>query len=154
MRTNARRSYPCKVRSDGTASTATLSPPSCTNVPQYRTTVSKMLRRQADESRNPAQFIVTTFHPQVRAAWRGTGQMERGGRVISSSQRRGTIFLAAGCGHRALYTPPRPCLCPHLKCECPHRLLARPISCTACPTPTASAASTPSGGRMRSPSCR
>ena len=35
---------------------------------QYRTTVAKMLRRQADESRNAAQFIVTTFHPQVRRA--------------------------------------------------------------------------------------
>ncbi|GAX82234.1 hypothetical protein CEUSTIGMA_g9662.t1 [Chlamydomonas eustigma] len=33
--------------------------------PQYRTTVSRMMRRQADEERNPAQFIVTTFHPQI-----------------------------------------------------------------------------------------
>lgn len=33
--------------------------------PQYRTTVSRMLGRQAHDSNNPAQFIVTTFHPQV-----------------------------------------------------------------------------------------
>jgi structural maintenance of chromosome 3 (chondroitin sulfate proteoglycan 6) len=31
---------------------------------QYRTTVAAMLRRQANDPRNPAQFIVTTFHPQ------------------------------------------------------------------------------------------
>ena len=40
----------------------------CSSVLQYRTTVAKMLRRQADESRNAAQFIVTTFHPQVWSA--------------------------------------------------------------------------------------
>lgn len=34
--------------------------------PQYRTTVAKLLRAQADDERNPAMFIVTTFHPQVR----------------------------------------------------------------------------------------
>lgn len=34
--------------------------------PQYRTTVARMLRKQANEPRNPAQFIITTFHPQVR----------------------------------------------------------------------------------------
>jgi structural maintenance of chromosome 3 (chondroitin sulfate proteoglycan 6) len=33
--------------------------------PQYRTTVAKLLRRQADDERNPAMFVVTTFHPQV-----------------------------------------------------------------------------------------
>jgi structural maintenance of chromosome 3 (chondroitin sulfate proteoglycan 6) len=33
--------------------------------PQYRTTVAAMLRKQAHDPRNPAQFIVTTFHPQV-----------------------------------------------------------------------------------------
>lgn len=33
--------------------------------PQYRTTVAKLLRAQADDERNPAMFIVTTFHPQV-----------------------------------------------------------------------------------------
>ena len=61
-------------------------PPSCTNVPQYRTTVSKMLRRQADESRNPAQFIVTTFHPQVRAAWRADGKGRQGYQFISAKR--------------------------------------------------------------------
>jgi len=34
---------------------------------QYRTTVARMLRKQANDTRNPAQFIITTFHPQVRA---------------------------------------------------------------------------------------
>ena len=34
--------------------------------PQYRTTVARMLGRQAHDSANPAQFIVTTFHPQAR----------------------------------------------------------------------------------------
>lgn len=33
--------------------------------PQYRTTVAKLLRAQADDERNPAMFIITTFHPQV-----------------------------------------------------------------------------------------
>jgi structural maintenance of chromosome 3 (chondroitin sulfate proteoglycan 6) len=33
--------------------------------PQYRTTVARMLARQAHDEHNPAQFIVTTFHPQV-----------------------------------------------------------------------------------------
>jgi len=32
---------------------------------QYRTTVAKMLEKQMEDVRNPAQFIVTTFHPQV-----------------------------------------------------------------------------------------
>lgn len=36
--------------------------------PQYRTTVAKLLRAQADDERNPAMFIITTFHPQVRTA--------------------------------------------------------------------------------------
>jgi hypothetical protein len=30
-----------------------------------RTTVARMLARQAHDEHNPAQFIVTTFHPQV-----------------------------------------------------------------------------------------
>eukprot|EP00879_Flechtneria_rotunda_P012761 GHRR01013325.1.p1 GENE.GHRR01013325.1~~GHRR01013325.1.p1 ORF type:complete len:1111 (+),score=537.85 GHRR01013325.1:324-3656(+) len=33
--------------------------------PQYRTTVAKLLRRQADDERNPAMFIISTFHPQI-----------------------------------------------------------------------------------------
>eukprot|EP00878_Enallax_costatus_P023456 GHUV01024950.1.p1 GENE.GHUV01024950.1~~GHUV01024950.1.p1 ORF type:complete len:168 (-),score=43.53 GHUV01024950.1:639-1142(-) len=33
--------------------------------PQYRTTVAKLLRKQADDERNPAMFVITTFHPQV-----------------------------------------------------------------------------------------
>jgi structural maintenance of chromosome 3 (chondroitin sulfate proteoglycan 6) len=33
--------------------------------PQFRTTVAQMLRKQAYDDRNPAQFIVTTFHPQI-----------------------------------------------------------------------------------------
>eukprot|EP00798_Chlamydomonas_sp_ICE-L_P031774 gene31775-6971_t len=33
--------------------------------PQHRTTVAKMLRKQANDPINPAQFIVTTFHPQI-----------------------------------------------------------------------------------------
>ena len=33
--------------------------------PQYRTTVAAMLRKQAHDARAPAQFIITTFHPQV-----------------------------------------------------------------------------------------
>lgn len=32
---------------------------------QYRTTVAKMLEKQMQDARNPAQFIVTTFHPQI-----------------------------------------------------------------------------------------
>lgn len=35
--------------------------------PQYRTTVAQMLRAQAHDPRNPSQFIVTTFHPQIVA---------------------------------------------------------------------------------------
>lgn len=35
--------------------------------PQYRSTVALMLKRQANDDRNPAQFIVTTFHPQIVA---------------------------------------------------------------------------------------
>lgn len=33
--------------------------------PQYRTTVAAMLKRQTFDDRNPTQFIVTTFHPQI-----------------------------------------------------------------------------------------
>ena len=33
--------------------------------PQYRTTVAHMLKEQANDDQNPAQFIVTTFHPQI-----------------------------------------------------------------------------------------
>lgn len=35
--------------------------------PQYRTTVARMLGKQSADARNPAQFIVTTFHPQIVA---------------------------------------------------------------------------------------
>ncbi len=34
--------------------------------PQYRTTVAQLLRKQSKDARSPAQFIITTFHPQVR----------------------------------------------------------------------------------------
>jgi len=34
--------------------------------PAYRTAVSSMLAAQAADAANPAQFIVTTFHPQAR----------------------------------------------------------------------------------------
>ena len=33
--------------------------------PQYRTTVAHMLMNQANNDENPAQFIITTFHPQI-----------------------------------------------------------------------------------------
>ena len=33
--------------------------------PQYRTTVANMLMTQANDDVNPAQFIITTFHPQI-----------------------------------------------------------------------------------------
>lgn len=33
--------------------------------PQYRTAVAALLRLQANDARNPAMFVVTTFHPQV-----------------------------------------------------------------------------------------
>lgn len=33
--------------------------------PAYRSTVAKMLARQANDPSNPSQFIITTFHPQV-----------------------------------------------------------------------------------------
>lgn len=33
--------------------------------PAYRSTVAKMLAKQANDPSNPAQFIITTFHPQV-----------------------------------------------------------------------------------------
>lgn len=39
--------------------------PSLVCVLQYRTTVGKMLARQANDAQNPAQFIITTFHPQL-----------------------------------------------------------------------------------------
>lgn len=34
--------------------------------PAYRSTVAKMLARQANDPQNPSQFIITTFHPQVQ----------------------------------------------------------------------------------------
>ena len=37
----------------------------CADVLQYRTTVAKMIAKQANDPRNPAQFIITTFHPQI-----------------------------------------------------------------------------------------
>ena len=40
-------------------------PQRCLCVMQYRTTVAKMLAKQANDPRNPAQFIITTFHPQI-----------------------------------------------------------------------------------------
>ena len=40
-------------------------PRGCLCVTQYRTTVAKMLAKQANDPRNPAQFIITTFHPQI-----------------------------------------------------------------------------------------
>lgn len=33
--------------------------------PQYRTSVAALLRKQSHDERSPAQFIITTFHPQV-----------------------------------------------------------------------------------------
>ena len=33
--------------------------------PSYRTTVAKMLAKQANDPNSPSQFIITTFHPQV-----------------------------------------------------------------------------------------
>ena len=38
----------------------------CCSEPQYRTTVAKLLRQQANDERSPAMSIITTFHPQVR----------------------------------------------------------------------------------------
>lgn len=51
--------------------------------PQYRTTVAKLLRAQADDERNPAMFIVTTFHPQVRAL----AMLWLGGRVLKGAEK-------------------------------------------------------------------
>jgi ABC-type polar amino acid transport system ATPase subunit len=47
--------------------------------PQYRTAVAKLLRKQANDERNPAMFLVTTFHPQVGGR-RGLMQIRAGGR--------------------------------------------------------------------------
>lgn len=44
--------------------------------PQYRTTVAKLLRKQADDERNPAMFVITTFHPQV-CVHGGQGSVQR-----------------------------------------------------------------------------
>lgn len=33
--------------------------------PAYRTTVARMLAKQANDPENPSQFVITTFHPQV-----------------------------------------------------------------------------------------
>ena len=33
--------------------------------PAYRTTVARMLARQANDPQNASQFIITTFHPQA-----------------------------------------------------------------------------------------
>ncbi|WPT12079.1 Structural maintenance of chromosomes protein 3 [Picochlorum sp. SENEW3] len=33
--------------------------------PQYRSTVAHMLQQQVNDDQNPAQFIITTFHPQI-----------------------------------------------------------------------------------------
>ena len=43
--------------------------------PAYRTTVAKMLARQARDPRTPSQFIITTFHPQVcKRTWGLSGE--------------------------------------------------------------------------------
>ncbi|GLC40305.1 hypothetical protein PLESTB_001807200 [Pleodorina starrii] len=66
--------------------------------PQYRTTVAAMLKRQAHEPLNPAQFIVTTFHPQiVIEADRifGVAHTNRISRVYAINQEDALQFLQA-----------------------------------------------------------
>ncbi|GIL90194.1 hypothetical protein Vretifemale_17882 [Volvox reticuliferus] len=66
--------------------------------PQYRTTVAAMLRRQAHDSINPAQFIVTTFHSQiVMEADRlfGVAHTNRISRVYTISREDALQFLEA-----------------------------------------------------------
>lgn len=68
--------------------------------PQYRTTVAKMLRRQANEARNPAQFIVTTFHPQIVGEADkifGVAHTNRISRVYVITRDEALKFLQVGC---------------------------------------------------------
>ncbi|GLI71470.1 hypothetical protein VaNZ11_016608 [Volvox africanus] len=72
--------------------------------PQYRTTVAAMLRRQAHDPINPAQFIVTTFHPQiVSEADRlfGVAHTNRISRVYTISREDALQFLEAEEDERA-----------------------------------------------------
>ncbi|KAG1671785.1 hypothetical protein FOA52_000162 [Chlamydomonas sp. UWO 241] len=66
--------------------------------PQYRTTVAQMLRRQADDKRSPAQFIVTTFHPQIVIEadnLMGVGHTNRVSRVFTIARDEALAFLQA-----------------------------------------------------------
>ncbi|KAG2481917.1 hypothetical protein HYH03_019126 [Edaphochlamys debaryana] len=66
--------------------------------PQYRTTVAAMLRRQAHDPRNPAQFIVTTFHPQIvneADALFGVAHTNRISRVYAIKRADALQFLQA-----------------------------------------------------------
>ncbi|KAG2449553.1 hypothetical protein HYH02_005087 [Chlamydomonas schloesseri] len=70
--------------------------------PQYRTTVAAMLRRQAHDPTNPAQFIVTTFHPQiVSEADRlfGVAHTNRISRVYAIQREDALQFLQAAEEH-------------------------------------------------------
>ncbi|KAG2428819.1 hypothetical protein HXX76_011519 [Chlamydomonas incerta] len=70
--------------------------------PQYRTTVAAMLRRQAHDATNPAQFIVTTFHPQiVSEADRlfGVAHTNRISRVYAIQREDALQFLQAAEEH-------------------------------------------------------
>ena len=132
---------------------------SCSSVMQYRTTVAKMLRRQADESRNAAQFIVTTFHPQVwhvcmcqvhvvrsaHAGIRTTLKVQQSDSRLDQIRTSPYILRSL---NPASFSPTLPMRVHH------HRLWARRTSCMVWPTPIASVGSTPSRGRMRSPFCR
>ena len=44
--------------------------------PAYRSTVAKMLAHQSNDPANPSQFIITTFHPQVKSEPVSESQIE------------------------------------------------------------------------------
>eukprot|EP00887_Chlorella_sp_A99_P005387 scaffold1.g5387.t1 len=72
--------------------------------PQYRSTVAAMLRQQANDPRNPSQFIITTFHPQlVQIADRiyGVSHSNRISRIDTVAAEDALEFLQAGGKRRA-----------------------------------------------------
>ncbi|MEW5315971.1 MAG: hypothetical protein WDW38_007365 [Sanguina aurantia] len=66
--------------------------------PQYRTTVAKMLAKHANEEGSAAQFIVTTFHPQILSLADkiyGVAHTNRISKVHVISRQDATNFLQA-----------------------------------------------------------
>ncbi|KAF5830766.1 putative chromosome associated protein [Dunaliella salina] len=72
--------------------------------PQYRTTVARMLRKQANDQRNPAQFIITTFHPQIVGEADmvyGVAHTHRVSRVYAIQRQDALQFVQGGADDQA-----------------------------------------------------